>query len=109
MQFPHCDARVLHAPGECGYCDACPVWQQLRIAWGIAFTGHAPKGLEPFCMKPVHVPGVFEHKTCLLARGHEGDCLTTPEWEQFPCPADAARPPGGISDHRQWGGNRPGS
>lgn len=37
-QFPHCDERVLHAPGRCEYCDARPEWQTLRDAWGIGFT-----------------------------------------------------------------------
>ena len=40
-QFPHCDQKVLHAPGECEYCDAHPEWQELREAWGIAYTGHS--------------------------------------------------------------------
>lgn len=44
QQFPHCDTRVLHAPGECEYCDRRPEWQELRNSWGIAFTGHAPDG-----------------------------------------------------------------
>ena len=39
-QFPHCDPRVLHAPRECSICDAFQDWQALRIAWGIAFSGH---------------------------------------------------------------------
>jgi len=39
-QFPHCDQRVLHAPGECEYCDAHPDWQELREAWCINFTGN---------------------------------------------------------------------
>jgi hypothetical protein len=40
--FPHCDESVLHARGECEYCDEYPDWQSLRISWGIAFTGHEP-------------------------------------------------------------------
>lgn len=44
--FPHCDQRILHAPGECHYCDKRPGWQELRIAWGIAFTGYIPEGKE---------------------------------------------------------------
>jgi len=40
-QVPHCDQRVLHAPGECEYCDRHPDWQELRQLWGIAFTGHS--------------------------------------------------------------------
>jgi hypothetical protein len=42
MQHPHCDQRVLHAPGVCEYCDRHPERQELRRAWGIAFTGEAP-------------------------------------------------------------------
>ena len=30
-----------------------------------------------------------------------------PEWDEIPCPADAARPPNSESDHRRWGGNKP--
>jgi hypothetical protein len=32
----------LHAPGECEFCDERSVWQELREAWGICFTGHQP-------------------------------------------------------------------
>lgn len=49
MQFPHCDQRVLHAPGECQYCDKHSEWQMLRQAWGIAFTGYDPEGTELPC------------------------------------------------------------
>ncbi len=48
-QFPHCDSRVLHAPGECEYCDAHPDWQALRINWHIAFTGYEPTDGELPC------------------------------------------------------------
>lgn len=48
-QFPHCDQRVLHAPGECEYCDRRPDWQALRLAWGIAFTGWVPDENEIQC------------------------------------------------------------
>lgn len=48
-QFPHCDQRVLHAPGECKYCDMHSEWQALRIAWGIAFTGYIPENHELPC------------------------------------------------------------
>ena len=47
--FPHCDQRILHAPGECMYCDERPEWQALRVAWGIAFTGWIPDGNELPC------------------------------------------------------------
>lgn len=39
-QFPHCDQAVLHAPGECSYCDSHPDWQELREVWNINYTGH---------------------------------------------------------------------
>lgn len=41
-QYPHCDAKILHVPGQCEYCDGHPDWQELREAWGIAFTGECP-------------------------------------------------------------------
>jgi len=48
-QFPHCDQRILHKPGTCAYCDGHPLWQQLRDAWGVAFTGEAPVGDQVPC------------------------------------------------------------
>lgn len=38
-QFPHCDSKILHAPGVCEFCDMHPEWQELREYWGINFTG----------------------------------------------------------------------
>lgn len=49
LTFPHCDQRILHAPGECEFCDEQPNWQELRIKWGIAFTGYEPEGKELPC------------------------------------------------------------
>ena len=48
-QFPHCDQRILHAPGECQFCDLHSSWQELRVYWGIAFTGYEPEGTELPC------------------------------------------------------------
>lgn len=48
-QYPHCDARVLHERGECDYCDAHSDWQELRVTWGIAFTGQIPQGDQIAC------------------------------------------------------------
>lgn len=45
--FPHCEARILHAPGVCKFCDMNPSWQQLRVFWGINFTGENEEGLLP--------------------------------------------------------------
>lgn len=46
---PHCDQRVLHAPGECVHCDHYPDWQELRKTQGIAFTGHEPSEFQGPC------------------------------------------------------------
>lgn len=40
-RYPHCDSNILHAPGECEYCDEYPSRQYKRILDNIAFTGHA--------------------------------------------------------------------
>ena len=54
---PHCDAAILHAPGECSYCDMYPEWQELRRLWGVAFTGHHPQGWEVACPSDQRRPG----------------------------------------------------
>lgn len=38
--FPHCDSLILHAPGECKYCDMYPERQKERMDNGVNFTGH---------------------------------------------------------------------
>lgn len=47
--MPHCDPSVLHAPGECKYCDERPDWQEYREMAGIAFTGHEPDRDQTMC------------------------------------------------------------
>lgn len=47
MQFPHCDAAVLHAPGECQFCDMHPDWQEYRQWARINFTGHYSENKAP--------------------------------------------------------------
>lgn len=54
---PHCDASILHAPGECRFCDVQPEWQALRELWGIAFTGHAPVSGQIACPSDTRRPG----------------------------------------------------
>ncbi len=44
--FPHCDSLVIHAPGECEYCDMSPRMQQKRIDEGVNFTGHCDPNLK---------------------------------------------------------------
>jgi hypothetical protein len=81
---PHCDQRILHAPGDCWACDLYPDWQKLRQLWGIAFTGHQPKD---------EVLRVDQREEPVAVR------------RELPCPADYNRPPESPSDHRQWGPN----
>jgi len=53
VRFPHCDQRILHAPSDgCKYCNQRPEWQELREAWGIAFTGHLPDPGSDILMCP---------------------------------------------------------
>lgn len=57
-QYPHCDAAVLHAKGECDYCDLHPEWQELRETWGINFTGKNDPAKQPCPSernRPAHV------------------------------------------------------
>lgn len=58
VPLPHCDQSVLHAPGECKYCDQHPDWQALRVVWGIAFTGHPVDGLNKLPCPSDHVRGL---------------------------------------------------
>lgn len=37
-EFPHCNSEVLHAPGECHYCDHYPQRQAVHSASGTPFT-----------------------------------------------------------------------
>lgn len=43
-RYPHCDSSVLHAPGECRYCDNYPQAQQERIDQKLNFTGQNKPG-----------------------------------------------------------------
>lgn len=42
--YPHCNTEVLHAPGECVYCDMYPERQQARIAGGSPFSPKLANG-----------------------------------------------------------------
>jgi len=78
-QFPHCDPRVLHAPEDnCEFCNMHGEWQELRKAWGIAFTGHS-----------------FDEKGNPYLDEQGGVIL--------PCPAQYNR---GLTSVNGWHGNR---
>lgn len=80
-QFPHCDPKILHKPGECTYCDSHPDWQELREVWGIAFTGHSHERIEEIDWKGKKFTKVL-----------------------IPCPSEQDRP---LEVINKWGGNRP--
>ena len=70
----------------------------------------------PHCdSRVLHAPSECDycdmHPDWQQQRIHDGICFTgqTPTTgnQPYPCPADAARPPGSPSDHRRWGGNKP--
>lgn len=44
FQAPHCNTEVLHAPGECYYCDRYPERQRVRAASGTPFTPNEANG-----------------------------------------------------------------
>jgi hypothetical protein len=49
----HCDGRVIHAPGECEYCDKYGVMQQIqRMALMVCFTNQTPEQLTTKGWKP---------------------------------------------------------
>lgn len=68
--YPHCDQRILHRPNACSVCDEyASDLQEVRQAWGIAFTGEEP-------------------------RKRDGRDVWT---DELPCPADANRPNGNYN------------
>lgn len=56
--IPHCDQRVLHAPGECAVCDLYPQRQIARVNEQVAFSGHKPRpGQTPCPADEARPPG----------------------------------------------------
>ena len=72
--FPHCDARVLHAPGLCTWCDLYPAWQAKRIEMGAAFTGDQPEGYTPLLKDPATM-----YRSLESIERWEGNVPETPE------------------------------
>lgn len=44
--YPHCDQRVLHAPGQCVYCDRFSSLQEARLSQRVNFTGQSREGFS---------------------------------------------------------------
>jgi hypothetical protein len=61
LRPPHCDALVLHAPGDCRFCDRHPDWQAYRTAVGIAFTGQEPVDGQIQCPAETSRPAEVIH------------------------------------------------
>lgn len=60
-QFPHCDQNILHKPGACQFCDMHPEWQELRVVWGINFSGEYDPTKAP-CPSERHRPAFLSHR-----------------------------------------------
>lgn len=86
--YPHCDQLVLHAPGECIYCDKHPDWQQARIDNGINFTGHSDADKQPD-------PATIRRTQMLVEHGEWGNGYDTlnqwPGNQATPTEEDAGR------------------
>ena len=46
-RMPHCDTKILHAPGECHHCNLYPEYQRYRQVAGINFTGESNANKAP--------------------------------------------------------------
>jgi hypothetical protein len=57
---PHCDPRVLHAPGDCSVCDEQPALQRAREVAGVNFTGGTDPSKAPCPSDLARGPGVAE-------------------------------------------------
>lgn len=99
MQFPHCDSRILHAPGECDYCDRHPEWQKLREAWEIAFTGHQPVGQQLPCPADYNRPPGSEGDHRRWAGNKPTSATGDPNW-----PAET---PSSVAMYGDRGGRAP--
>ena len=44
--YPHCDQRILHAPGQCVYCDQFGPLQEARLDQRVNFTGEYREGFS---------------------------------------------------------------
>lgn len=84
---PHCDARVLHAPGTCEHCDKYADWQAYRQLAHIAFTGVLPKSDEIAC------PSDF-HRGLAGAHVWGGNCPRPHGKGGFSGPPENTNPPG---------------
>lgn len=73
--FPHCDSRVLHAPGACVYCDRYPTRQTFRLRAGVNFTGETDPSKFP-------CPAVKDRGLESINRWH-GNVPVGPRAERF--------------------------
>lgn len=67
---PHCDSSILHAPGECRFCDEFPAWQAYRAVARVNFTGHAEEGLAPCPSEHFRSPATRDRWHGNVAVGH---------------------------------------
>lgn len=72
---PHCNTEVLHAPGECEFCDKYPERQQGRIVSKTPFSpvdqawpGNRPEGYRDFNYLPSLAPRDWPRTRSVLRR-----------------------------------------
>lgn len=77
--MPHCDSSVLHAPGECEFCDEYPDFQHYRVVARINFSGHYDRNKAP-------CPSTFFRPEATIDKWG-GNVATNPDdtelWEKF--------------------------
>lgn len=91
-----------HCTLDAGHDGPCPTVEDERAAFPHCDTRvlHGPKDGCDYCNSYPDWQGL-RTMWGIAFTGHK------PTDDQLPCPADAARPKGSPSDHRQWAGNRP--
>ena len=84
---PHCNAQVLHAPGECVYCDREPVAQQARIDSGTPFTPNEANGWSGNVAAPAGKPHTHMGTTSVP----DDYLMASASWPVFVPPSRRAR------------------
>lgn len=84
-EYPHCNMQVVHAPGECYYCDKFPHLQRAREASGGPFTPNESNGWSGNVAAPqgaVHTHMGFSY---IVGSGPEGVIETPFDDPNKPC------------------------
>ena len=80
-QTPHCNAEVLHVPGQCYYCDQFPSRQAVRVASGRPFTPPEANGWSGNVA--VKAGEVHEHLGARWTVGENPRLMSEPRCQRF--------------------------